>query len=89
VLFSLCGVNTIVTNHWATKPEDNLKIFEELLAGSLSEGIYLGGSVKKSWNRLQTEIESDQEAPMEKRSRNRVIFRHNTVTYGLPIVRIV
>ena len=30
-LFSLCGVNTVITNHWATKPEDNLKIFENLL----------------------------------------------------------
>jgi hypothetical protein len=48
-LFSLCGVQTIVTNHWATKPEDNLEIFENLLRGTLTDGLYLGAALKRHW----------------------------------------
>ena len=47
VLFSLCGISTIVTNHWAIKPEKNLEIFDHLLRTSLSEQIYLGAALRK------------------------------------------
>ena len=92
-LFSLCGVQTVVTNHWATKPEDNLEIFEKLLRGSLQEGIYLGASVKKYWNELEARHQAlgeDKDGlKAETAAKLRNIFRHNTVTYGVPIVRVV
>jgi hypothetical protein len=49
ILFSLCGVSTIITNHWSTKPENNLEIFRELLKGSATDGIYLGAALKRYW----------------------------------------
>jgi len=55
-LFSLCGVNTIVTNHWATKPEDNLEMFDKLLRGVLTDGLYLGASLKKHWQSYALEV---------------------------------
>jgi hypothetical protein len=91
-LFSLCGVQTVVTNHWATKPEDNLEIFEQLLRGSLTDGHYLGASLKRWWEQTaqQTEVLDDADpvkADFAKKSRN--LFRHNTCTYGVPLVRII
>jgi hypothetical protein len=88
-LFSLCGVNTVITNHWATKPEDNLKIFESLLNGAMREQIYLGAAVKKQWNDLEADINNDAPDKQAKVARFRNIFRHNTLTFGVPIVRIV
>ena len=38
-LFSLCGVQTVVTNHWSTKPEEQLEIFEKFMKGFLSDGL--------------------------------------------------
>lgn len=48
-LFSLCGVQTIITNHWSTKPENNLELFEKLLRGCLTDALYLGASLKRFW----------------------------------------
>lgn len=89
-LFSLSGVNTIITNHWATKPEDNMSIFENLLQGALREQLYLGATVKKSWNELESDAQLEGTPDLaSKQARLRNIFRHNTITYGVPIVRIV
>ena len=41
-LFTLCGVSTIVINHWSTKPEDAMMQMEDLMRGTFQEGSYLG-----------------------------------------------
>lgn len=41
-LFTLCGVSTIVINHWSTKPEDAMVQLEDLMRGTFQEGSYLG-----------------------------------------------
>lgn len=46
-LFSLCGVSSIVTMNWATKPEASFEAFQMLLRGSLAEGVYLGAALRK------------------------------------------
>lgn len=46
-LFSLCGVASIVTSHWAVKPEASLDAFQTLLRGTLAEGVYLGAALRK------------------------------------------
>lgn len=81
-----------MTNHWATKPEDNMDLFEKLLRGTLSDGHYLGASLKRYWDNTAQEVELLEETDpirtdFEKVSRP--IFRHNTCTYGVPLVRIV
>lgn len=91
-LFSLCGVNTIVTNHWSTKPENNLELFDQLLRGVLTDGLYMGASLKRYWETYAVEVQdlepSDpQRLAFELNTRN--LFRHNTCTYGVPIVRVV
>ena len=92
VLFSLCGVQTIITNHWATKPEDNLQLFQELLRGCLSEGLYLGAALKRYWAQLAHDVQGLDDTCEPRRaylSKSRSLFRHNTCTYGVPLVRIV
>ena len=92
VLFSLCGVQTVVTNHWATKPENNLELFDALLRGSLTDGLYLGASAKRHWAQLDQQLgdldAEDQEARRLKDSAV-PLFRHNTCTYGVPLVRVI
>ena len=93
-LFSLCGIQTIITNHWSTKPEDNFEIFTKLLTGSLTDGLYLGASVKKYWKDIQmTHDTCPEDTPMDTimgyKDRLRGLFKHNTCTYGVPLVRIV
>lgn len=88
-LFSLCGVNTVITNHWATKPEDNLELFEKLLRGALTEGLYLGATVKQHWGRVQETYVEGEASSVATKNKLRNLFRHNTCTYGVPIVRIV
>jgi len=46
-LFSLCGISSIVINHWSTKPEDNFEQFTNLMRGTLGEGVYLGSAAFK------------------------------------------
>ena len=77
-LFSLCGVSTIVTNNWAVKPEATFEAFQTLLRGTLSEGIYLGAALRKY------RAGGDEDVGEKK-----LIYRANTVTYGVPIIRIV
>lgn len=92
VLFSLCGVQTIITNHWATKPEDNLELFQELLRGCLSEGLYLGAALKRYWAQLAHDVDGLDDGCEPRRvylAKSRSLFRHNTCTYGVPLVRIV
>lgn len=91
-LFSLCGVNTVVTNHWSTKPENNLDLFEKLMRGILTDGLYVGASLKRHWQNYAIEAENleptaPEKAEYEQNSRN--LFRHNTCTFGVPIVRVV
>lgn len=90
-LFSLCGVGTIITNHWSTKPENNLELFEKLLRGALTDGQYLGASLKRYWENYQVEVqdlEASDPQKIEYVQNTRSLFRLNAVTYGVPIVRI-
>lgn len=73
-LFSLCGVSSIVTNHWAIKPEVNYEIMQHLIKSSLTEQIYLGSALRKY---------------KEEGDNKMAIYKYNTVTYGVPIIRIV
>ncbi len=78
VLFSLCGVSSIVTSHWAVRPEAGFETFQTLLRGTLGEGVYLGAALRK-YRALNEEAEGDK----------KLIYRGNVVTYGVPIVRVV
>ena len=46
-LFSLCGVASIVTHHWATKPEATFDAFQSLLKGTLVDATYMGAALRK------------------------------------------
>lgn len=92
-LFSLAGVQTVITNHWATKPEDNLELFEALLRGTLVEGLYLGAALRQHWQRLEGDgedaiLEGQDEATAQTQKKLRNLFRQNTCTFGVPIVRV-
>lgn len=76
ILFTLCGVSSIVINNWATTPENNLDHFERVLKSSTSEGIYLGTTGLRKHYRAQD-------------SKSKLIFANNLVTYGVPLLRII
>jgi hypothetical protein len=86
-LFSLCGVVSIVTNNWAVKPEATFDAFQHLLKGSLGEGVYLGAALRKYRN--PTAAGSGVEEPEINPADRKAIYRANTVTYGVPIIRVV
>ena len=89
-LFSLCGVASIVTNHWATRPEATFGTFQTLLKGALGDGTYLGAALRKyrqapdAGDGANTE-NRETPNPVDKK----LIYRANVVTYGVPIVRVV
>jgi len=80
ILFSLCGISTIITNHWSTKPEANFEIYEALLKGCLTDGMYLGASLRKF--KEDKEVEGEVKKKMN-------LYKLNPVTYGVPIIRII
>ena len=85
VLFSLCGVSTIVTSHWAVKPEAGFEAFQTLMRGVIGEGVYLGAALRKYRANAQTEDTSSSESTLDRK----LIYRANVVTYGVPILRVV
>ena len=90
-LFSLCGVSTIITNHWSTKPENNLEVFEKVLRGTLTDGLYLGAAIKRYWENYLIEVQDLEDTDPQKVAfyqNTRSLFKLNTCTYGVPIVRI-
>lgn len=90
-LFSLCGVSTVVTNHWSTKPQNNLDIFEKILRGIITDGLYIGASLKRHWENSLVEVQDLEDTDPQKieyYQNTRNIFKLNTVTYGVPIVRV-
>lgn len=72
VLFTLCGVSSIVINNWSTTPEANMEQFESLIRSSLTDGLYLGSAGMR------------KRKPESKMS----IYQANSVTYGVPLLRI-
>ena len=91
-LFTLCGVSSIITNHWSTRPENQLELFEKLLRISLTDGIYLGGALRKHWSDYALDvgnIEPDHEDAIAYRNKSKLLYKLNTTLYGVPIVRIV
>lgn len=71
-LFSLCGVSTVVTNHWSTTPEASYESFEKMMRTTLGDGTYVGsGSARKHQSEGQPLIHSK-----------------NLVTFGVPLLRI-
>jgi hypothetical protein len=84
-------VSTIVTNHWSTKPENNLETFDKLLRGVLTDGLYIGAALKRHWEHALAEVSDLEDTDPLKVAYNqntRNIFKMNTVTYGVPIVRV-
>lgn len=71
-LFTLCGVNSIVINNWSTTPEANMEQFESLMRASLTDGLYLGSAGLRK----------------RKPERNLAIYQFNSVTYGVPLLRM-
>ena len=64
------------------------------MSNSLADGLYLGASVKKYWKDLQVSHDTAPEdiamdTLMGYKDRLRGLFKHNTCTYGVPLVRIV
>lgn len=55
-LFSLSGVASIVTNHWSTRPENQLELFDKLLRGALTDGLYLGAALKSYWDAYRLDV---------------------------------
>jgi hypothetical protein len=91
-LFSLCGVASIVTHHWATKPEATFDAFQNLLKGTLVEGTYMGAALRKYRQTQQTgedngAADAHRETPGI--ADKKLIYRANVVTYGVPIIRVV
>lgn len=69
-----------------------LEQFEALLRGILTDGLYLGASLKKHWTNEGTAVENLDDADatkIEYLKKSIDLFRHNSVTYGVPIVRII
>jgi hypothetical protein len=69
-------VASIVTHHWAVKPEAGYEIFDYLLRTCLTEGVYIGAALRK-----YRELKED--------NNKKNIYRLNAVTYGVPLLRIV
>ena len=88
-MFSLCGVASIVTNNWAVKPEATFDAFQHLLKGSLGEGVYLGAALRKYRNPTAAGSEESEAATTTNPADRKLIYRANTVTYGVPIIRVV
>ena len=89
-LFSLCGVASVVTHHWATKPEATFEAFQSLLKGTLVDGTYMGAALRK----YRQQPSSDENAATDNRETpaltdKKLIYRANVVTYGVPIIRVV
>ena len=59
---------SILINHWSVKPEDNLKQLQQIMKGSLQEGIYFGTGSLRQQEKRQLELtlikrEQSQENP--------------------------
>jgi len=67
-----------MTNLWAIKPEVNFEIMQNILKTACADQIYLGAALRKY---------KDDALPTAHERRN--IYKHNTVIYGVPIIRIV
>jgi hypothetical protein len=66
-------------------------MFERLLRASLTENIYVGASIKRHWDTSTVEYENLEELDPHKRvfeAKLAKLFRYNTITYGVPLVRI-
>ena len=82
-LFSLCGVSSIVTMNWATKPEAIFEAYQQLIRNSLTDGVYLGAALRKYRQNAAANEEGADVAD------KKAIYRANIVTYGVPIIRVV
>lgn len=78
-------------NHWSTRPEASLEALKGLMNGALGDGIYLGASLRKHWTNKDkaAAAEENPEAKAAQDASLRAIYRHNIVTFGVPIIRVV
>lgn len=104
-LFSLCGVASIVTNHWSTMPEDGLAQFQHLMRGMLGEGVYLGSIALKKGRTAPVRPTTEQSRKQTSDARvssagagseeqpgedaRLSIYKHNMITIGVPFLRVV
>jgi len=90
-LFSLCGVSSVTINHWSTRPEANLDVLKGVMNGALGEGLYFNAALRKHWA-SKAKAEAEEEDPVAKealQAQLRAIYKHNIVTFGVPIIRVV
>ena len=86
-LFSLCGVQTIIKNHWSTKPENNLEIFEKLLRGFLTDT--LRNFREQYAQKAKNLIDEDDLNSIKYKDKTKNLFKHNSCIYGVPIMTII
>jgi len=44
---TLCGLASVTLNHWSISPEENFEIFKTIYKTALTEGTYIGASLRK------------------------------------------
>jgi len=81
----LCGISTIITNHWSVKPEASFEFYEHLMKCCLTEGLYLGAALRRYQENKEIVSSTGERTVLEKKA----IYKFNPVTYGVPIIRIV
>ena len=62
-LFTLSGVASIMINHWSVKPEDNLKQFQQIMKGSLQDGMYFGTGPLRHHEKKQLDLSQIKREP--------------------------
>jgi hypothetical protein len=89
-LFSLCGLSSITVNHWSVKPEENFEIYKTMVKTAMTEGTYLGASLRKYKAKTERpELEEGQEEPTDLPPEKLKLYRLNTINYGVPLLRVV
>lgn len=93
-MFSLTGVASITINHWSIRPEENMEQLKGLMQGTLGDSLYVGASLRRHWtNKDKTARAEENKDDPEKQAayarETRAIYRHNIVTFGVPIIRVV
>ena len=92
-LLSILGLNTVLINQWPMWPEENYAIYKEILKEVGTEGVYLSAALRKYWEGtsewvlVQKEGQADEVE--EKITYKKALYRFNTISYGVPLTRVI